>query len=74
MVCEFCEILIFMGIALKMGQILWDFISQCEIWHVWESKSMNVKRRALGHVRPTKIQIRLRICAVWSESSLGAVW
>ena len=25
----------FMGIAFQMGQILWDFISQCGIWHVW---------------------------------------
>ena len=24
-----------MGIGFQMGQILWDFISQCEIWHVW---------------------------------------
>ena len=23
-----------MGIAFQIGQILWDFISQCEIWHV----------------------------------------
>ena len=25
-------------------------------------------------MRPAKIQIRLRECAVWSESSLGAFW
>ena len=24
-----------MGIDLQKGQILWDFISQCEVWHVW---------------------------------------
>ena len=23
------------GIGVQTGQILWDFISQCEIWHVW---------------------------------------
>ena len=23
-----------MGIGFQMGKILWDFISQCEIWHV----------------------------------------
>ena len=23
-----------MGMGFQMGQILWDFISQCEIWHV----------------------------------------
>ena len=27
------------------------------------------KKRTSGHVRPAKILIRLRICAVWSESS-----
>ena len=34
----------------------------------------NVRKRTFGHVRPAKIQIRLRICTVWSESSLGAFW
>ena len=32
----------------------------------------NVSKRAFGHVRPAKGQIRLRIRAVWSESSLSA--
>ena len=31
-----------------------------------------VRKRIFGHVRPAKIQISLRICAVWSDSSLGA--
>ena len=31
MVWKFCEIWNF------MGQIMWDCISQCEIWHVWTS-------------------------------------
>ena len=34
----------------------------------------NVRKRSSGHVRPVKILIRLRIRAVWSESSLGAFW
>ena len=34
--------------------------------------SHNVKERTVGHTRPAKIQISLRIRAVWSESSLGA--
>ena len=34
--------------------------------------SRKVRKRTFGHVRPEKIQIRLRIRAVWSESSLGA--
>ena len=29
-----------MGIGFQMGQILWDFISQCEIWHVWNSMAI----------------------------------
>ena len=36
--------------------------------------SHNDRKRSYGHVRPAKIQIRLRIRAVWSESSLGAFW
>ena len=36
--------------------------------------SNNVRKRTFGHVRPEKIPIRLRIRAVWSESSLGAFW
>ena len=32
----------------------------------------NVRRRTFGLRRPAKIQIRLRIRAVWSESTLGA--
>ena len=34
----------------------------------------SVRKRIFGHVRPARIQIRLRIRAVWSESSLGAFW
>ena len=34
----------------------------------------NVRKRPFGHVRLVKIQISLRIRAVWSESSLGAYW
>ena len=34
--------------------------------------SHNVKKRTYEHVRPAKIQISLRIRAVWSESSPGA--
>ena len=32
----------------------------------------NVRKRTFEHVRPAKNQIRLRIRAVWSESSLVA--
>ena len=34
----------------------------------------NVRKRTIGHVRPAKIQISLRIRAVRSEYSLGAFW
>ena len=37
-------------------------------------KRRNVRKRTFGHVHPAKIQISLRIRAVWSESSLGAFW
>ena len=35
--------------------------------------SHNIRKRTFGHMRPAKIQISLRIRAVWSESSLGAL-
>ena len=35
---------------------------------------LSAKKRTFGHMRPVKIQISLRIRAVWLESSLGAVW
>ena len=34
----------------------------------------NVSKRTLGHARPTKIQINLRIRAVGLKSSFGAFW
>ena len=36
--------------------------------------SRNDRKRTFGHVRTAKIQISLRIRAVWSESSLSAFW
>ena len=33
-----------------------------------------VRKRTFVYERPAKIQIRLRIRAVWSESSLDAFW
>ena len=37
------------------------------LWYV----SHIFRKRTFGHVRPAKIQLRLRTRAVWSESSLG---
>ena len=34
----------------------------------------DVRKQTIGHVRLAKIQISLRIRAVWSESSLGKFW
>ena len=34
----------------------------------------SVRKSTLRHVPPVKILIRLRFCAVWSESWLGAFW
>ena len=42
--------------------------------YVWQYQSRNVRKRTFGHVHPVKIQISLRIRAVWSECSLGAFW
>ena len=36
--------------------------------------SRNVRKCTSGHVGPLKILIRLRIRAVWSESSMGTSW
>ena len=36
--------------------------------------SNNIWKRIIAHVHPEKIQISLRIRAVWSESSPSAFW
>ena len=38
-----------MGIGFQMGQILWDFISQCEIWHVWTYSGSHGSFVEIGH-------------------------
>ena len=51
------------------------FINVTEFQTVWRTTlSCYVRKRTFGLVRPAKIQISLRIRAVWSESSLGAFW
>ena len=42
--------------------------------HERNDMNHNVRKRTFIHVRQAKNQIRLRIRAVWSESSLGAFW
>ena len=44
----------------------------CSLAH--NDVSHNVRKRTFWHVRLTKIQIKLRIRAVWSEPSLVAFW
>ena len=39
-----------------------------------EPQRSRIRERSFRHVRPAKIQISLRIRAVWSESSLCAFW
>ena len=52
--------------------------SVVKINKLWKERnpvmSRNVSKRTFGQGRPAKIQIRLRIRAVWSESSVGAFW
>ena len=36
--------------------------------------SHEIRKRTFGHKHPAKIQIRLRLRAVWSEYSLGTFW
>ena len=36
--------------------------------------SLNIRKRTFGNVRTAKLRISLRICAVWSESSVCAFW
>ena len=60
----------FMGTGFQVGQILSDFISQCEIWHVYMER---VKRNwYLSPMRAAKVQASLRIRAVSPEPSLLA--
>ena len=54
-----------------------DLIStyHSSLWYIYLQKSnlsLNIRKRTYKHVRTAKIQISLRIRAVWSESSLGA--
>ena len=45
------------------------------IWTTYLSSFHSIiRKRTLGHVRPAKIKITLRLSAVRSESSLGAFW
>ena len=36
--------------------------------------SLKSEKYTFGHVHPAKIQISMRICKVWLESSLGTFW
>ena len=41
---------------------------------MWNITARYIRKRTFAHVRQAKIQISLRIRAVWSESSLGTFW
>ena len=36
-----------MGISFQKYQILWDFISQCEVWHVWLYRELTCRHKLL---------------------------
>ena len=45
---------------------------RCHIYHLY--MTLNVRKCIIEHIHPAKIQISLRIRAVWSESSLCTFW
>ena len=73
-----------------LWEMLWWLISHFRPWRRYLSSFVNIKimlrensdikishngrKRTIGHLRPAKIQISLRVRAVWSESSPGAFW
>ena len=59
-----------MGLSGRSFSACGIFFFSCIAYYV-KQFTLNVIKRIVGHVRPTKIQISLRICAGWSESSLS---
>ena len=49
-----------------------DYLEMIAYRISWRKMNRNFQQCTFGYLRPAKIQIRLRIRAVWSESSLGA--
>ena len=45
------------GICFQMGQILWDFILQCEVWHVCWHHNMNVGHWPIFHSQVILLRI-----------------
>ena len=71
--------------CFSKGGILWRFVIKiCLIkrstevirtqWQNFLQDPRIVRKHTIDRVRQAMIQIRLRICAVWSESSLGSFW
>ena len=55
------------------GKYLLSTDSKILLWlQVWYEMNHNIRKRTLVNMSPLKIQISLRIRAVWSESSIGA--
>ena len=53
--------------------VFFDFVRKHKLLCIWQH-STNEPQRTFENKHQTKIQISLRICAVWSESSLCAFW
>ena len=51
-----------------------DNLGRSKPWSKTMFFSRNVRNRTFGYVHQTKIQISLRIRAVWLKSSMGAFW
>ena len=62
--------------TISAENIFWRITANYIISYLTENNHMNhnVKKRSFEHVRPAKIQISLRITAVWSESPMGVFW
>ena len=61
----------------SLSETAWKYVELNSMgWLGLKDKTItrNVRKRTFGRVRPPRIQIRLRIRAVWSEPSLGTFW
>ena len=59
-----------MGIAFQMCQILWDFSSQCEIWHVWLWQWVSCERNSSYNFIP----IFMKLCTCFRHGLEMCIW
>ena len=61
--------------AYEHNHSIWFFEWMNELINEWMNTwTATSEKNTYGHMRPSRIQISLRIRAVWSESSLGLFW